>query len=156
MKYSIQFSDAIHILLYIEMYQDTDYLSSAKIAESIQTNPANVRKIMGQLKKSQLIETEVGKAKPRLSRKINEITLLDVYQSIEGNTNLIQVDQKTNMACVVGSNIQEVLEKHYNELQQKIEHEMSKIKLSTLVKDIASTEYQKRTQNYDVIEKYLN
>lgn len=156
MKYSIQFSDAIHILLYIEMYQDTDYLSSAKIAESIQTNPANVRKIMGQLKKSQLIETEVGKAKPRLSREINEITLLDVYQSIEGNTNLIQVDQKTNVACVVGANIQEVLEKHYNELQQKIEHEMSKIKLSTLVKDIALTEYQKRPQNYDVIEKYLN
>lgn len=138
------------------MYQDTDYLSSAKIAESIQTNPANVRKIMGQLKKSQLIETEVGKAKPRLSREINEITLLDVYQSIEGNTNLIQVDQKTNVACVVGANIQEVLEKHYNELQQKIEHEMSKIKLSTLVKDIALTEYQKRPQNYDVIEKYLN
>ncbi|MGX4763098.1 Rrf2 family transcriptional regulator [Holzapfeliella sp. JNUCC 72] len=156
MKYSIQFSDAIHILLYIEMYQDTDYLSSAKIAESIQTNPANVRKIMGQLKKSQLIETEVGKAKPRLSREINEITLLDVYQSIEGNTNLIQVDQKTNVACVVGANIQEILEKHYNELQQKIEHEMSKIKLSTLVKDIALTEYQKRPQNYDVIEKYLN
>ncbi len=51
MKYSLQFSDAIHVLAYIEMFQDTRSLSSEMIASSIETNAANVRKIMSQLKK---------------------------------------------------------------------------------------------------------
>ena len=55
MKYSLQFSDAIHVLAYIEMFQDTRLLSSEMIASSIETNAANVRKIMSQLKKSGLI-----------------------------------------------------------------------------------------------------
>ena len=49
MKYSMQFSDAIHILAYIEIYKDTDFLSSDMIAKSVETNPANVRRIMSQL-----------------------------------------------------------------------------------------------------------
>ena len=55
MKYSLQFSDAIHVLVYIEMFQDTQSLSSEMIASSIETNAANVRKIMSQLKKTGLI-----------------------------------------------------------------------------------------------------
>ncbi len=58
MKYSLQFSDAIHVLAYIEMFQDTRSLSSEMIASSIETNAANVRKIMSQLKKSGLIFTK--------------------------------------------------------------------------------------------------
>lgn len=58
MKYSLQFSDAIHVLAYIEMFQDTRLLSSEMIASSIETNAANVRKIMSQLKKSGLILTK--------------------------------------------------------------------------------------------------
>ena len=51
MKYSLQFSDAIHILAYIEIFQQTDLLSSEMIAKSIETSAANVRKIMSKLKK---------------------------------------------------------------------------------------------------------
>lgn len=52
MKYSLQFSDAIHILAYIEIFQETNLLSSEMIAKSIETSAANVRKIMSKLKKS--------------------------------------------------------------------------------------------------------
>ena len=37
MKYSLQFSDAIHILTYIEIYKNTDLLSSEMIAKSVET-----------------------------------------------------------------------------------------------------------------------
>lgn len=53
MKYSIQFSDAIHILAYIEIFKNTNLLSSEIIAGSVKTNPANIRKIMSNLKKVQ-------------------------------------------------------------------------------------------------------
>ena len=83
MKYSIQFSDAIHILAYIEICKGTDALSSEMIAKSVETNPANVRKIMSQLKKSGLILTQIGKPNPTLAKRPENITLLEIYKSIK-------------------------------------------------------------------------
>ena len=42
MKYSTRLSDAVHILAFIALSPDCD-LTSNKLAESIQTNPAYVR-----------------------------------------------------------------------------------------------------------------
>ena len=139
MKYSIQFSDAIHILAYIEICKGTDALSSEMIAKSVETNPANVRKIMSQLKKSGLILTQIGKPNPTLAKRPENITLLEIYKSIEGNTNLIQVDPKTNPNCIVGANIQEVNE----------------ITLDMLIHKIAKLEIDKRPENRKLIQDFL-
>ncbi len=74
MKYSLQLSDAIHILAYIHIFQGTDLLSSDMIASSIETNPTNVRKIMSQLKKADLIHTTRGNQHPYL-RKLPKISI---------------------------------------------------------------------------------
>lgn len=155
MKYSLQFSDAIHILAYIEIFQQTDLLSSEMIAKSIETSAANVRKIMSKLKKSGLIITKIGKATPSLAKEPKDITLFDIYQSIEGNTNLIQVDPKTNPNCIVGANIQETLAESYSQLQRKVEEEMAKITLDTLLHRIAVLEKEKRPDNQEIIKKFL-
>ena len=57
MKYSTKYSDAIHILAYIEMLKGTD-LSSDRIAQSVETNPAYVRRIMSDLRTAGLIESQ--------------------------------------------------------------------------------------------------
>lgn len=136
MKYSIQFSNAIHIMAYIDINKDTDYLSSQLIAGSVETNPTNIRKIMGQLKKAELIQTTTGKPRPTLTRDPKEINLLDIYRSIEGNTSLIQVDDKTNPKCIVGANIQDVLADKYQLLQQTVEEEMKTITLDQIIAGI--------------------
>lgn len=155
MKYSIQMSDAIHILAYIELFKDTNQLSSEMIASSVETNAANIRKIMASLKKAGLIHTKVGKPTPVLAKDPSEITFLDIYKSIEGNTNLIQVDPKTNPNCVVGANIQDVLLKEYDFLQKKVEEQMEQITLDTILHDISLLEVQRRPENKKIIEKYL-
>lgn len=155
MKYSMQFSDALHILTYIEIYKNTESLSSDMIAKSVETNPANIRKIMSQLKKSGLILTQIGKPNPTLAKRPEEITLLDVYQSIEGNTKLIQVDPKTNPDCIVGANIQDVLNENYDALQKKVEDEMNGVTLDTLIQKIAHLELKKRPENRDFIQDFL-
>jgi len=155
MKYSLQFSDAIHILAYIEICKGTDALSSEMIARSVETNPANVRKIMSQLKKAGLILTQIGKPNPTLAKSPAEITLLEIYKSIEGNTNLIQIDPKTNPNCIVGANIQEVLSEKYTELQKKVEEEMNEVTLDTLIHKIAQLELEKRPENRKLVQDFL-
>lgn len=155
MKYSVQFSDAIHILVYIEIFKHTNLLSSEMIAGSVETNPTNVRKIMSNLKKANLIITQSGKANPVLAKKANLITLLDIYKSIEGNTDLIAVDKKTNPACIVGANIQNVLHEEYLLLQKKVEKEMEQITLDKLLCKIAQSEVEKRPENYELVAEFL-
>lgn len=139
MKYSIQYSNAIHILAYIEIFKGTDILSSEMIARSVETNPANIRKIMSNLKRAGLINTVTGKAQPTLAKQPEEISLLDIYRSIEGETNLIEVDHKTNPNCLVGANIQTVLTEKYAQLQESVEAEMKQISLAEIITDLASS-----------------
>ena len=54
MKYSTRLSDAVHILAFIALYPNCD-LTSNKLAESIQTNPAYVRQLMSALRKGGLL-----------------------------------------------------------------------------------------------------
>ena len=58
MKYPTRLSDAVHILAFIALYPDCD-LTSNKLAESVQTNPAYVRQLMSALRKGG-VPTEQG------------------------------------------------------------------------------------------------
>lgn len=135
MKYSTKYSDAIHILAYIHLFKGTD-LSSDRIAQSVETNPAYVRRIMSDLRIAGLIESQRGKPNPKLTKEPNEISLLDIYASVEKDHHLLHADKKTNPNCLIGGNIQGVLEETYDVLQKKIEQEMSAISLQSIIEGI--------------------
>ena len=59
MKYPTRLSDAVHILAFIALYPNCD-LTSNKLAESIQTNPAYVRQLMSALRKGGLLVSVKG------------------------------------------------------------------------------------------------
>ena len=85
MKYSTRLSDAVHILAFIALSPDCD-LTSNKLAESIQTNPAYVRQLMSALRKGGLLVSVKGHPRPALAREPEKITLLDAYRAVEGET----------------------------------------------------------------------
>lgn len=145
MKYSYKLSDAIHILSYIYIYRDGD-LSSRMIASSIESNPSVVRQLMSDLRKAGLIETHKGAVKPRLSRTPQQITLLDVYQAINMDHDLLHVDPKTNPNCIVGGNIQDTLNTFYSQIQQAAFSQMKNITLQDIIGDILLRQ-QSKSQN---------
>ncbi|ARN89117.1 Rrf2 family transcriptional regulator [Levilactobacillus brevis] len=155
MKYSMRFSDTIHVLSYIEIYHGIAPLTSQAIATSVETNPANVRKIMVDLRRANLIKTVVGKAQPTLAKAPEKITLLDIFNCLDEDTQLIQVDPKTNPNCIVGGNIQTVLDKKYQEFQSVVLAEMKKTTLADILHEVAQEELRKRPENRDVIARFL-
>ena len=124
MKYPTRLSDAVHILAFIALYPDCD-LTSNKLAESIQTNPAYVRQLMSALRK--------GDPRPALAREPEKITLLDAYRAVEGNKPLLHQDIHTNPACGVGVNIQLVLRDFYLDIQKTAEQRMQEITLKDVL-----------------------
>lgn len=135
MKYSHKLSDAVHVLSYVEIYKDGD-LSSNAIADSIESNPSLVRRLMSSLVQGGLLETRPGSVSPKLTGPTNQITLLDIYNAIEIDHNFLHVDEKTNPACVVGGNIQDALNDVYAKVQQDAEASMQQVKLSSIIDDI--------------------
>ncbi|KRN94182.1 Rrf2 family transcriptional regulator [Pediococcus stilesii] len=135
MKYSYKLSDAIHILAFLDIYKNGD-LSSKMIASSIETNASTVRSLMSDLKKAGLISTRQGSVNPALTRSADQITLLDVYQAINMDHNLLHVDPKTNPQCVVGGNIQETLNAVYADIQESAFQKMALTSIQDIIDDV--------------------
>ena len=132
MKYPTRLSDAVHILAFIALHPDCG-LTSDKLAESIQTNPAYVRQLMSALRKGGLLISVKGHPRPSLARQPEQITLLDAYQAVEGDKPLLHQDIHTNPACGVGVNIQLVLRDFYLEIQKTAENKMREITLKDVL-----------------------
>ncbi len=135
MKYSYKLSDAIHLLSYLKIYQDGD-LSSKAIAGSIESNPSVIRQLMSDLRKAGLIDTRKGAAAPTLAKDPKNISLLEIYQAINMDHDLLHVDPKTNPQCIVGGNIQNTLNSFYNEIELAAFTKMSQITLQDVIGDI--------------------
>jgi Rrf2 family protein len=155
MRYSTQLSDAVHILAYIAVFSKSDTVTSDILAASIETNPTNVRKIMGKLRQHGLIHTVNGRPKPTLSRPVEDITLYDVFISVNEDTRLIEVDDHTNPRCIIGANIQQTLEKEYARLQQAAENEMKQVTLADILRSISTSAVSTDPENAEIVASFL-
>ncbi|MEY8463165.1 Rrf2 family transcriptional regulator [Streptococcus merionis] len=136
MKQSVQFSDSIHILAYLALYDQPDDLKSSVIAGSVNTNPSNVRKIIGQLRRAGLVTSQQGKVSPQVAKSLSDISLLDVFKSLDKDNQVLMVDKNTNFDCQVGANIQGVLTDYYDHIQSVVEKELALISLADIVHNL--------------------
>lgn len=132
MKYSTKLSDALHILAFLSL-GTSQRLTSARIAESVKTNPAYIRQLMAALKGAGIITNTRGQANPELTRRPDEITVLDVYRAVEGNKPLLHWDIDTNPDCGVGIYIQLSIADFYQEIQRSAENRMQSITLQAVL-----------------------
>lgn len=142
MKYPTRLSDTIHLLAAIQIVREVAgrkgenpgrLLTSAALAESLHTNPAYVRKLMGYAVRGGLLVTTRGKARPELAKPASDISLLDMYRVVEGDIKLLKLDAHTNPVCKVGKAIQFSLGDAYSEVQRKAEECMAMISLQDII-----------------------
>lgn len=144
MKISTRFSDAIHILAFIEIYKGKVALTSDNIASSVELSPVMVRRIMSMLRKAGLIKTRSGASPaPHLAKKPKDITLFDVYLAVEKNKPLFEIDHETNPQCIVGGNIQSTLEYFYNEAENAALAKLNHISLADVINTILIKQKEK-------------
>ncbi|MGT2959490.1 Rrf2 family transcriptional regulator [Streptococcus caballi] len=125
-------SDLLQILVYVEVHH-TETISSERLAASLKSNPSLVRQMLSQLRKAGIITTQRGKVGFRIEKPLAELTVLDVYRTIDNQGDLLKVDQNTAKTCSVGVAFPEVLQSHYHDIQKQAEAQMAKISLKQLV-----------------------
>ena len=136
MKISTRFSDSIHILAFINIYQGIIPLTSNNIASSIETSPVVVRRLMSALNKAGLINTVPGAADPALAKSPENISLYDIFLAIEGDAHLFTIDERTNPQCIVGGNIQETLDGFYQQAETAAKAKLARTSLQDVIDTI--------------------
>src|SRR5437016_632636 len=82
MAVNTQFSIAVHIMagLACRCEQET---TSSELAQSVNTSPSFVRRVLAKLSKAGLVETATGKTGSCwLSKKPEQVSLLEVYRAV--------------------------------------------------------------------------
>ena len=128
MQISSRFTIAVHILTCIDYFADEYTITSDFLADSVGVNPVIIRQVILQLKAAGLVEVVRGKTGITLSRKLEDITLYDVYEAVESvKGKLFRFHENPNPKCPVGKNIHSALDGKLDEIQDTLESKMKSI-----------------------------
>ena len=137
MQISSRFTIAVHIFACIDTFQDDFKITSDFLASSVNVNPVIIRKILSQLKASDLVHVQRGTGGATIARPADEINFLDIYNAVEcvENGELFHFHEKPNHECPVGRNIHNVLDDKLERVQNALENELKKITLADILKE---------------------
>jgi Rrf2 family protein len=132
---SSRFVVAIHALSVIARAGARGPVCSSIVAESVNTNPVVIRRLMRDLEKAALVSSATGRAGGfTLSRDPGGITLADIYKAVEdeGTFRLHKTDPQS--PCPVGCQILKILSAPLQSAESALAHSLAK----TTLKDIAA------------------
>ena len=138
MQISGRFTVALHVLAYIATFSEQKKVTSAFLAESVNTNAVIIRNILLQLKAAGLIRVDRGTGGAYLQQPADEISLLDVYRAVEPleNGKLFRIHENANKDCPVGRNIREILEGRLSAVQDVMELKLRSMSLADILSDL--------------------
>ncbi|HUC84596.1 MAG TPA: Rrf2 family transcriptional regulator, partial [Candidatus Acidoferrales bacterium] len=117
-----------------------DRVTSAELAESVNTNPVIVRRLLLALQEARLVETRKGAgAGSRLSRSPRRINLAEVYQAVESAEPFATPSRKPNAACPVGHFIRHTLDQIFASAAAALEGDLRKTKLADVIEAIKAS-----------------
>jgi Rrf2 family protein len=133
MSTSSRFAVAVHVLT-LMAWADEEPLKSDHVAESVNTNPVVIRRMLCELAESKLVVSQTGSmGGSRLARQPEEITLLDIYQAVESRGVFSLHRHPPNPDCPVGVNIGTVLNDVLDEVDSAVESVLANITLKEAV-----------------------
>ena len=133
MSTSSRFAVAVHVLSLMAWSED-EPLKSEQVADSVNTNPVVIRRMLCDLAQNKLVISQTGSmGGSRLARRPEEITLLDVYRAVECRGVFSLHRQHPSSRCPVGVNIETVLGQVLEEVDSAVEQVLAKITIRDVV-----------------------
>jgi len=161
MNINSQFAVATHIMAILAgnklYFQDNACTNSSMIAESVNTNPVVIRRILSKLKKADLVVSKPGPfGGSEIACHPSKITLNDIYAAVEEDGSLFHMHYgEPNPNCPVGGNIRASLKGTMEKAESSIKKVLSKTTLLGLTNDILERAGISTSQSTKSITKIL-
>lgn len=137
-----QFAVSIHVLTLLSALPD-QAITSEQIANSVNTHPVVIRRIMGLLRKKGLVESRSGASGGwKLSRLPQQITLCCVYEAVN-HDELLGMHSHPNTSCSVGAHIQPAIGKVFNQAEKALHTALGGFTIADVLADIQKTDARK-------------
>lgn len=141
MPASSRFATAVHVLAYLAIRGDGAALTSERIALSVNTNAAVVRRLLMQLSAAGLTSSQMGTGGgAMLARRAEDITLLDIYQAVDQLEVFPLHRSPPNVKCLVGRNITGVLQEIAGSVEMAVRKELADRRFADVVKAVVRYE----------------
>ncbi|MBB6669911.1 RrF2 family transcriptional regulator [Cohnella nanjingensis] len=137
-----EFIIAVHSLVLLAHKPDC-MASSEEIAANVCTHPARVRKVLGFLRKSGYVATREGSGGGyRLIKDPTDMTLADIYREMaSGSLTPSWCSGNPEMDCMVGSNMQDVMNAVFCGAEQKLEAYFAEITIGQMLSRIKERQH---------------
>ena len=128
----------VHVLTLLE-HMGGGPLSSEFIAGSVNTNPVVVRRILSMLARAGLVTSTTGPGGgTRLAKAVDDVTLLDVYRSVDQGELFGAHPSQPNPKCPVGRHIQASLDQHLDRATRALHHSLAQVTIAAIVRSVAA------------------
>jgi Rrf2 family protein len=133
MSTNSRFAVAVHVLS-LMAWSGEEPLKSEQVAESVNTNPVVIRRMLLELAEAGLVVSQTGSlGGSRLANDPAKTTLLDVYQALECGGVFSMHRQPPSRDCPVGVNIETVLGDVFLEVDSAVEQVLGNITINDVV-----------------------
>jgi len=133
MSTNSRFAVAVHVLS-LMAWASEEPLKSEQVAESVNTNPVVIRRMLLDLAQAGLVVSQTGSmGGSRLATDPAKTTLLDVYQALECGGVFSLHRQPPSRDCPVGVNIETVLGEVLQEVDAAVEQVLKNITINDVV-----------------------
>lgn len=135
MHISTKCSIAIHCLIFISEYGETQKVTSNLLSLSTGSNPVTIRNIISSLKKEGILSVKFGTGGTMLSCPLEDITLYRVCSALEPDflNKLIGIHSAPSPLCPVGKNIHSVLDASYDGIRDALQVSLQSISMKEIM-----------------------
>jgi Rrf2 family protein len=129
-----RFAVAVHIMMLLARHPE-EYLSSERIAKSVNTNPVVVRRLLCKLCAKQLVHCRLGKrGGAALGSDATRISLFDVYQAVEEQGLFAQHARPENPDCEISCKMKKTLAKVFKQCEGALARNLKQTTIAELVR----------------------
>ncbi|MFZ3592501.1 Rrf2 family transcriptional regulator [Streptomyces sp. BH104] len=130
---------AIHALAMLA-HRRGGSLTSTEIADSLESNPVLVRRILGRLRDAQLVWSAEGRGGGwSLARAPRDITLYDAYAAVEEGQIFSRYTHPPSEACEVGRSIGDLLDVEFRSAERALEEQLGRTTIAGLLRQILAS-----------------
>jgi len=131
-----QFSMAVHVLTMLANAGNRN-VKSEYIADSVNTNPVVIRRLIGELQNAKLVSSRAGASGgTRLARQPGQISLANVYKAVCCGGVFALHSRSPNQDCPVGRNIEAVLCNLQKEIDRSVNEKLEEYTLADMIEMI--------------------
>lgn len=133
-----RFAMATHIMTAVALHSEDDLMNSTELADTLNTNPVVVRRILSDLQKAGLVATQAGRSGGAwLARKADTITLHEIFSAVDDGELFAYNPNDPNKGCSLSCEMKAVLAPIFEAANSALAGALGEVRLSYLTDKLA-------------------